>query len=57
MPEGRFFVVSQYLAEEVLQAGIPGVVEEVGRCALLQNFAVGYEHHTVGHLPGEAHLG
>ena len=47
---------SKHLGQEVLQSGILGIAENLGRGALLQNFAAVHEQHPVANLPGKAHL-
>ena len=47
---------SQYLAQEVLQAGVLRMLEDIRRAALLDELAVSHEQNAVADLAGEAHL-
>jgi hypothetical protein len=48
--------VFEDLLEELLEAGGGGVLQDLGRWALLADHALVHEHHVVGHPSGEAHI-
>ena len=51
-----YFAVLQHLAQEVLQAGVLRMLEDIRRAALLDELAVSHEQNAVADLAGEAHL-